>query len=82
MQVYRRVASTSFLIAEVPVPTNSGVAGAPVAELVSPSVLPALSNMPALLDGIPFAPNDGIWVSAKTTIASGAVVASLVAGNG
>ena len=82
MQVYRRVGSTNFLWAEVHVAIGAGVAGAAVAVFVSPSILPELANMPALLDGIPIAPNDGIWVSAKTTIASGAVTASLVAGNG
>jgi hypothetical protein len=82
MQVYRRVGATNFLMGEVNVAIGAGVAGARVAEFVDPAILPALSTMPALLDGIPFAPNDGIWVSAKSTIASGAVTASLVAGNG
>ncbi|MCA3064984.1 MAG: hypothetical protein ING61_16190 [Rhodocyclaceae bacterium] len=82
MQVYRRVGATSFIMAEVPVAVGAGVSGAAPAEYVSPTFIPALANMPALLDGIPFAPNDAIWVSAKTTIASGAVTASLVAGNG
>ncbi|MCA3694246.1 hypothetical protein [Aquidulcibacter sp.] len=82
MQIYRRVSGTSFLIGEVPVAIGAGVSGAAPAEYVAPAFIPALSNMPALLDGIPFAPADGVWASAKTTIAAGAVHASLVAGNG
>lgn len=82
MQVFRRVGSTNFPMPEISVPVGAGQGGAAAAEWVSPTILPALSNMPALLDGIPFSPNDGIWVAAKTTIASGAVTVSIVAGNG
>lgn len=82
MQVYRRVSSTNFLLCEVSVPIGAGVADASPIEAVQTKYFPALASMPALLDGIPFSPNDGIWVAAKTTIASGAVTVSLFAGQG
>ena len=82
MQVYRRVSSTNFLLCEVSVPIGAGVADASPIEVVQTKYFPALASMPALLDGIPFSPNDGIWVAAKTTIASGAVTVSLFAGQG
>lgn len=82
MQVFRRVSSTNFLMAEISVPANAGIGGAAAAEWVSPAILPSLSNMPALLDGIPFSPNDGISVAAKTTIASGTVTVSSITGQG
>ena len=82
MQVYRRVGATNFLMGEVNVPIGAGVAGAAAPDFVNPVIFPVLNIMPALLDGFPFSPNDAIWVSAKSTIASGQVNASLVAGEG
>jgi hypothetical protein len=82
MQVFRRVASTNFLLCEVSVPIGAGISGAAPTEAVTPQYFPALSTMPALLDGIPFGASQEIWCAAKSTIASGAVTVSKVSGQG
>lgn len=80
--VFRRRSAVNTLIREVTIPIGAGILGAPVAELLDPTRMPALANVAALQDGVPWGASHEIWCAMKTTIATGTVVTQVIVGAG
>jgi hypothetical protein len=82
VRVFRRKGGTNSILGEIVVGIGAGLANAPVKELLDSSKIPAMGNVAALQDGVPFGPSQEIWASMATAISAGSLTVQVIPGAG
>jgi hypothetical protein len=82
VRVFRRKAGVNSILGELVLPIGAGLGNSAPVELLDPRKLPAMANVAALQDGVPFGPNQEIWAAMGAAITSGSVTVQVIPGAG